>query len=194
VAQHMMQFAVTGQAARPMPNRISAWAVYDVFSVKDGEQVFLAVVSDKQWAVFCDAFGLADLKADARLATNNLRVQARDWMMPLLRQRLAHLSAADISAVFEREGLPFAPITRPDQLLLDPHLHASGGVVPLTLPDGRQTVTPLLPLTLDGRRPPLRRQPPRLGEHTRELLRGLGYLDGDIEALRQAGVLGAEPG
>ena len=194
VAQHMMQFAVTGQAARPMPNRISAWAVYDVFSVKDGEQVFLAVVSDKQWAVFCDAFGLADLKADARLATNNLRVQARDWMMPLLRQRLAHRSAADISAVFEREGLPFAPITRPDQLLQDPHLHASGGVVPLTLPDGRQTVTPLLPLTLDGRRPPLRRQPPRLGEHTQELLRGLGYLDGDIEALRQAGVLGAEPG
>lgn len=194
VAQHMMQFAVTGQAARPMPNRISAWAVYDVFSVKDGEQVFLAVVSDKQWAVFCDAFGLADLKADARLATNNLRVQARDWMMPLLRQRLAHRSAADISAVFEREGLPFAPITRPDQLLQDPHLHASGGVVPLTLPDGRQTVTPLLPLTLDGRRPPLRRQPPRLGEHTQELLRGLGYLDGDIEALRRAGVLGAEPG
>ena len=194
VAQHMMQFAVTGQAARPMPNRISAWAVYDVFSVKDGEQVFLAVVSDKQWAVFCDAFGLADLKADARLATNNLRVQARDWMMPLLRQRLAHRSAADISAVFEREGLPFAPITRPDQLLQDPHLHASGGVVPLTLPDGRQTVTPLLPLTLDGRRPPLRRQPPRLGEHTQELLRGLGYLDGDIEDLRQAGVLGAEPG
>lgn len=194
VAQHMMQFAVTGQAARPMPNRISAWAVYDVFSVKDGEQVFLAVVSDKQWAVFCDAFGLADLKADARLATNNLRVQARDWMMPLLRQRMAHRSAADISAVFEREGLPFAPITRPDQLLQDPHLLASGGVVPLTLPDGRQTVTPLLPLTLDGRRPPLRRQPPRLGEHTQELLRGLGYLDGDIEALRQAGVLGAEPG
>ncbi|WP_394787200.1 CaiB/BaiF CoA transferase family protein, partial [Rhodoferax sp.] len=79
VAQHMMQFAVTGKAADPMPGRISAWAVYDVFTVKDGEQIFLAVVSDTQWAVFCDAFGFTDLKSDPRLASNNDRVRARDW-------------------------------------------------------------------------------------------------------------------
>src|SRR6185295_3806064 len=69
VAQHMMQFAITGRAAAPMPSRISAWGIYDVFSVKDGEQIFLAVVSDTQWALFCDAFGFAALKSDARLAT-----------------------------------------------------------------------------------------------------------------------------
>ena len=112
VAQHMMQYAVTGKPAAPMPARISAWAIYDVFTVKDGEQIFLAVVSDTQWAIFCDAFGFADLKADDRLASNNLRVQARDWMLPLLRERMATRSAAEISAVFETNGLPFAPITR----------------------------------------------------------------------------------
>src|SRR5215218_4261031 len=70
VAQHMMQFAVTGKPAAPMPGRISAWAVYDVFTVQDGEQVFLAAVSDTQWRIFCEALGFADLQADERLRTN----------------------------------------------------------------------------------------------------------------------------
>ncbi len=138
VAQHMMQFAVTGKAADPMPNRISAWAVYDVFTVREGEQIFLAVVSDTQWAIFCQAFYLAELKGDPRLATNHDRVRARDWMMPILRSHLAVFSAAELSAVFERNGLPFAPITRPQDLFDDVHLNATGGLAPMTLPDGRE--------------------------------------------------------
>ncbi|HZH06119.1 MAG TPA: CaiB/BaiF CoA-transferase family protein, partial [Lautropia sp.] len=98
VAQHMMQFAVTGAEAAPMPARISAWAVYDVFTVRGGGQIFLAVVSDSQWATFCDAFGLATLKGDPRLASNNDRVRCRDWLMPLLRQALAHYSAGELAA------------------------------------------------------------------------------------------------
>ena len=190
VAQHMMQGAITGQPARPMPQRISAWAVYDVFTVREGQQIFLAVVSDKQWAAFCAAFDLVDLAADARLASNNLRVQARDWLLPQLRERLAPHSAAELAAVFEREGLPFAPIARPDQLMDDPHLLQSGGLVAMALPDGRQTRIPLLPLTLDGQRLPLRQPPPALGEHTEALMRDLGYRDDETAALRQAGVLG----
>src|SRR2546428_4916144 len=123
VAQHMMQYAVTGKPADPMPARISAWAIYDVFTVKDGEQIFLAVVSDTQWAVFCDAFGLAELRADARLQTNNDCVHARPWLLPLLRDRLAGFSAAAVGDVFERNGLPFAPITQPQDLFDDPHLN-----------------------------------------------------------------------
>ncbi len=113
VAQHMMQFAVTGQPAAPMPARISAWAIYDVFKVKNDEQIFLPVVSDTASAIFCDAFGFANLKSDQRLNSNNNRVRARDWMMPLLRERLAVYSATELSAVFEKNALPFAPITRP---------------------------------------------------------------------------------
>ena len=180
VAQHMMQFAVTGKPAAPMPSRISAWAVYDVFTVKDGQQVFLAVVSDSQWKVFCDAFGYADLLGDPRLKTNNERVQARDWLIPLLRERLARHGAAELSAMFEKNGLPFAPITQPEQLFDDPHLQATGGLAPLQLEDGRETRVPLLPLTLDGERPPMRLQPPRLNEHGPELLRELGYTDDAI--------------
>jgi crotonobetainyl-CoA:carnitine CoA-transferase CaiB-like acyl-CoA transferase len=183
VAQHMMQFAVTGKAADPMPARISAWGIYDVFTVRDGEQIFLAAVSDTQWAIFCDALGLADLKADARLATNNDRVRARDWLMPLLRTRLAGHSAVELSAVFEKNGLPFAPITRPQDLFDDPHLNGTGGLAPLTLPDGRSTRVPLLPLMLDGARPGVRTNPPLIGEHTATLLREAGYTDAQIDAM-----------
>ena len=189
VAQHMMQFAVTGQPAAPMPSRISAWGIYDVFTVAGDEQIFLAVVSDTQWAVFCEAFAFADLKADARLHSNNQRVLARDWLIPLLRERLAARTAAELSEVFEANGLPFAPITRPEELVDDPHLLATGGLAPLTLPDGRASTVPLLPITLAGQRLGLRNNPPRLGEHNDELLTGLGYSALEVAALREAGVI-----
>jgi crotonobetainyl-CoA:carnitine CoA-transferase CaiB-like acyl-CoA transferase len=196
VAQHMMQFALTGQAAAPMPSRISAWGIYDVFTVKGGEQIFLAVVSDTQWRLFCDAFGLADLKADARLAGNNQRVHAREWLMPVLRERLATMDAAQIAAEFEAQGLPYAPITRPQDLFDDPHLRATGGLAPVTIPADAsgtahpvRTHTPLLPITLSGERLPLRAPPPSLGEHTHALLRDLGYSDAEIDALRADGVI-----
>ena len=189
VAQHMLQFAVTGKAAAPMPERISPWGIYDVFSVLDGEQIFLAVVGDSQWKIFCEAFGFADWFADPRLTTNNDRVLARDWMMPLLRERLAGHSAKALAAVFEKNGLPFAPITDPQDLFTDPHLIATGGLAPMTLPDGRETATPLLPITLDGQRPGLRLNPPKLGEHGRELLQGLGYSAQEVDDLVQAGVV-----
>ena len=184
VAQHMMQFAVTGVAAAPMPSRISAWAVYDVFTVKGGEQIFLAVVSDTQWAVFCKAFDLADLQADARLVTNNDRVRARDWMLPVLRSRMAQHSAAELSRVFEDSGLPFAPIVQPQDLFDDPHLLATGGLAAVQLPDGRETQVPLMPITMDGHRPGVRSNPPRLGEHTDALLLEAGYIVNHIKRLK----------
>ena len=193
VGQHMMQFAMTGQAASPMPNRISAWAVYDVFTVKGGEQIFLAVVSDAQWVTFCTALGFADLLADVRVATNNERVQARPALLPVLRERLALHSAAELSALFEKAGLPFAPIRRPDELVDDEHLLATGGLADITLPDGAragQTAkTTLLPFTMDGQRLGVYLQPPRKGEHTEEVLAGLGYTPDDIKALQTKGAV-----
>jgi len=184
MAQHMMQFAVTGQAAAPMPSRISAWAVYDVFTVRGGEQIFLAVVSDTQWIEFCKAFELADLQADPRLETNNDRVRARDWLMPVLRERMAHHSAAELSRVFEDHGLPFAPIMQPQDLFHDPHLLATGGLAAMQLPDGRQTQVPLMPITMGGHRPGVRSNPPRLGEHTDALLLQAGYTADEIRQLK----------
>ena len=193
VGQHMMQYAVTGKPAAPMPDRISSWALYDVFTVKEGEQIFLAAVSDAQWVTFCDAMGYADLKANPQLATNNDRVRARPTLMPDLRQRLANHSAAELAAIFEKHGLPFAPISRPEQLLDDPHLNATGGLADITLPDGEragQTArTTLLPLAMDGQRLGVRLQPPVLGQHTADLMQELGYTPEQVQALQQAGAV-----
>jgi crotonobetainyl-CoA:carnitine CoA-transferase CaiB-like acyl-CoA transferase len=201
VAQHMMQFAVTGRAAAPMPSRISAWGIYDVFTVRGGEQIFLAVVSDTQWQLFCGAFGLAELQADTRLATNNQRVQARDWLMPQLRERFQHHGASEVAAVFEAQGLPHALIKRPDELFDDPHLRRTGGLAPVRIPaDASMAGQPidtrmaLLPLALDGRQPPLRSGPPSIGEHTRALLAGLGYDEQAQASLLAQGAVGSPGG
>ncbi len=190
VGQHMLQYALTGKPAAPMPERISAWAVYDVFTVKDGEQIFLAAVSDAQWVTFCDALGYADLKMDAALATNNQRVEMRGTLIETLRQRLAVHSAAELSALFEKAGLPFAPIAKPEDLFDDPHLKATGGLADIKLPDGAragETVqTVLFPLSMDGQRLSIRSDPPKMGEHTEALLQELSYSAEEIAALRAA--------
>ena len=194
VGQHMLQYAITGQAAAPMPERISAWALYDVFSVRDGEQIFLAAVSDAQWRTFCEALGFADLLADPELADNNARVRQRPRMLADLRQRLKAFSAAELSALFEARGLPFAPIVRPEDLFHDPHLLATGGLADIRLPDGERAgemaQTTLFPITMDGARLGVRLHPPTLGEHTRELLESLGYDAAQREAMLAANAVG----
>jgi len=187
MGQHMLQFAVTGRHPAPMPARLSPWAIYDVFTVADGEQIFLAAVSDAQWLVFCDALGLPDLKADPAYATNNQRVVLRPQLLAALRARLADRKADELAATMECAGLPFAPIRKPEDLYDDPHLRATGGLADVRLPDGDkagQTVkTTLFPFTMAGARLGVRLDPPKLGEHTRATLSSLGLSGDDIDAL-----------
>jgi crotonobetainyl-CoA:carnitine CoA-transferase CaiB-like acyl-CoA transferase len=185
-AQHMQQYAVTGEAAAPMPERISAWAVYDVFELAESEQLFIAATGDGQWRALCNILGRQDLLADPALATNNLRVVARPRLLSTLRDTLQHFDGKTLAAELERNHIPFAPITRPEDLFNDPHLLASGGLAKLTVEDGSQTDMPLLPISLDGARLNPRMPIANTGEHTSEILRSLGYTDEQIVALTQA--------
>jgi crotonobetainyl-CoA:carnitine CoA-transferase CaiB-like acyl-CoA transferase len=193
MGQHMLQFAMTGKPAAPLPARENPWAVYDVFKVKDGEQIFLAAVSDAQWAKFCDALGFADLKAEPELATNNLRVVQRPRLIKAIGERIAHRSAAELASLMEKAGLPFAPIRRPEDLYDDEHLIATGGLADVRLPDGpkagEMVKTTLFPITMDGQRLPVRLHPPRLGEHSRELLASAGFAPDEIDGLVQDGIV-----
>jgi crotonobetainyl-CoA:carnitine CoA-transferase CaiB-like acyl-CoA transferase len=194
VGQHMLQYAITGQPAAPMPARISPWAVYDVFTVKDGEQIFISAVSDAQWATFCDVFDFQDLKTDARYASNNDRVRERPTLMPILRERLGRYSASALSNLMEANKLPYAPIRKPEELFDDEHLLATGGLADITLPDGARagqtTQAALFPFTMDGQRLGVRLSPPKLGAHTDELLTALGLAADAVQALRQTGAVG----
>jgi len=195
MGQHMLQYAMTGKHPSPMPARDNPWAVYDVFTVRDGEQIFLAAVSDAQWQTFCDLLGFADLKSDPSLMTNNQRVHARPTLIPALRERLAHWRADELAERFESVGLPYAPIRRPEDLFDDVHLNATGGLADIRLPDGDragETVrTTLFPITLQGRRLGVRLDPPRISEHMRELLRDVGYPADAIDALVAQGAVAA---
>jgi crotonobetainyl-CoA:carnitine CoA-transferase CaiB-like acyl-CoA transferase len=183
VAQHMMEGLASGKPVPPMPDRIRAWAIYDNFRTRDGERVFVGVVTDTQWKIFCDAFGLAGLLADPALATNPQRVEARPRILPVVTAIFANMTKQELMDRCEALGLPFAPIAKPDDLFDDPHLNASGGLTPLTLPDGTKTKVPSLPIEMDGMRFGTRLDLPRVGEHTRELLAGLGYRTDEVNAL-----------
>jgi crotonobetainyl-CoA:carnitine CoA-transferase CaiB-like acyl-CoA transferase len=192
VSPHMAQYAVTGKPADPMPNRISAWGIYDVFETRDGEQVFIAVVSDTQWRSFCEAFDQPALAADAALSTNAQRVAARSHLIPKLREVFGGVTRAEASAICERSGLGFAPITRPHELFDDPQLNRPDAMVEVTMPDGRTTPLPALPLEMGGKRFGRRLDVPRLGEHSAEVAEEIGYEAKVIEELIAEGVLGVE--
>ena len=151
VGQHMAQMAVTGAAAAPMPVRVSAWAIYDVFETRD-DPVFIGVVSDSQWMTFCRTFSLDELGDDDSLRRNNDRVRARDRILPTIRALIGSLTRAEVIAKLDGTGLPFAPIARPEDMFTDPHLLASSGLEEVILPNGTTTWLPTLPLEMDGRR------------------------------------------
>jgi crotonobetainyl-CoA:carnitine CoA-transferase CaiB-like acyl-CoA transferase len=145
--------------------------------------MFIAATGDGQWRTLCRILGRDDLLADIRLGTNNQRVVAREWLLPTLRETLRRFEGKSLAVELEQKGIPFAPITRPEQLFDDPHLLASGGLSKLTLDDGTQTDMPLLPFSLDGERLLPRMPIARIGEHTREVMRELGYGDEQIDRL-----------
>lgn len=182
VGQHMAQLAVTGKAANPMPARISAWAIYDVFETRD-EPIFIGVVTDALWEKFCKLFALDDLWADESLRKNNARVQQRERILPRIRQLIGSFTRAEIVARLEGTGLPFAPIGKPEDMFDDPHLLASGALEPVTLTDGKTTQLPTLPIAFDGSlvaRPSTLPQP---GADSAAILAAHGFSADEIAAM-----------
>jgi crotonobetainyl-CoA:carnitine CoA-transferase CaiB-like acyl-CoA transferase len=166
----MQQYAMTREAPPPMPSRVSAWSVYDVFTLAEGEQLFIGAVSDKQFVTLCDVLERPDLAQMPEFATNAMRVEVRAQLLARLGEILADHRADELAPKLEAAGIPYAPIMRPEQLLDDPHLKASGGLVPMQTDDGGTTEVVLLPLTMGGRRPGVRQPLARVGEHTDEVL------------------------
>ena len=188
VGQHMAQYAITGEAPPPMSVKKPAWGIYDIFETSD-DRLFIGVVTDTQWEVFCREFGERELGADARLKTNTQRVKERGWLLPRLGEIFRKWKNKELAKKLESIGLPYAPITQPKDLFDDPHLVASGGLAEIRDPRGTTFRTPTLPLELDGKRLPQRANPPAIGEGARELLAGLGYAPAQIKDLHARGVI-----
>ena len=189
MGHHLAYSVASGEEIPPMPERVSAWAVYHQFRTADDQLVFVGVTSDRQWPRFCEAFALPELAADPRLKTNNDRIRERDWLLPRLRERIGSLTLAEATERCERAGLPFSPVARPEDLFDDPQLSAGGSLLETRFPNGATGRLPALPLVMAGERWGKRLDPPGLGEHTREVLVGAGFTDEHVTELAEAGVV-----
>lgn len=166
VGQHMAHAATAPERIPPMSTRTSAWAIYDLFRTADARPVFIGITTDRIWTDFCAAFARPDLASDARLQTNNDRLDARPWLKPEIETIVAGLAYEIVAERCERARVPFAPVAHPDELFDDPHLVASGQLAATNIPNGPTASLPKLPLLMDGRRMHLRAQPPTLGDAT----------------------------
>ncbi|MFT2092739.1 CaiB/BaiF CoA transferase family protein [Paraglaciecola sp. 2405UD69-4] len=190
VGQHMAQKVVTGRPADPMPARISAWAIYDVFDVANGEKLFVGVVSDSQWKIFCEDFGFTEFAANRTMDTNSGRVDLRSEIIPIVAARFATLSVQELSSKLAKSGLPYAPITKPQDLFDDVHLNNSDGLINVGLPNGSHAKLPALPISMSDERFGLKRDVPSIGEHSKEILEQLGLTETQIEDLYKNGIAG----
>jgi crotonobetainyl-CoA:carnitine CoA-transferase CaiB-like acyl-CoA transferase len=185
MGQHMAVSAITGKPSPPMPNRVSAWAIYDRFQTKEGEMVFLGVTSDRHWKRFCETFGLTALGEDQRLTTNNDRVSQRHWLIPELQKVLKTLTQEELFKLCETAEIPFSPIAKPEDLFEDSQLNEGGGLLETTLPGGIKTKLPRIPIRIGSYDFAWRNDPPEVGEDCQKILESIGLSPEEIEELRR---------
>lgn len=183
MGQHMAQTATTGSPPPPMSVRVAAWAVYDIFDTKDGEQIFIGVVSDTQWKLFCESFGLDDYANDESMDLNKGRVEKRDVIIPRLQELFSTFTKDDLMKKLDSTGLPFAPISKPEDLFDDVHLNESGGLLDIEIPTGGKTKLPAMPINMDDRRFDVHTPVPKVGEHSIKILEELGMDEDEINDL-----------
>lgn len=193
MGQHLCYAAQSGKPIPPMPERVSAWAIYEPFAVADGRQIFVGITTDSHWQRFCEVADRQDLARDPSLAANNHRIAARRRLVPIIRELFARLTMDQAIQLCSKARIPFAPIARPEELFDDPHLSETGFLLPTRLPGGIETKLPRLPVSMDHAVTTLRNDPPAMGRDTRAILRELGLGETEIETLFARGVVAADP-
>ncbi len=189
MGQHMAYASQINHPVPPMPARVSAWSIYQVFETQDEDRVFIGIISEKHWQRFCEIFAWNDWLTDQRLAENNGRIDEREWFIPELCQRIKAFTKAEIIHKCETAHIPFAPIARPEDLSHDPQLLANEFLLDTPMPNGTTAGLPQFPLEYGDADIDQRLPPPAIGEHTRELLEYLNYSPTEIEALEGEGVI-----
>jgi len=187
--QHMAGGAMLQKPVPPMTARQRAWCVYECFETKEGDQIFIGITSDNHWKRFCKRFGHEALLDDPELETNEDRVANPARVKPLVEDACKAYTKAEMCAIAEEIGIPFAPVATTEDLYEDVQLNAGGRMCETTLPDGRTVKLPRIPVEVGDHQFALRRQPPEIGEHTREVLAELGYGEDDVAEMEGSGVV-----
>ena len=150
VAQHMVEYEMTGNKPRSMPEREHAWPIYDIFDTAGGERIFIGVVTEGHWQSFCREFGFKDFAEDPTLTNTTERIMARARILPRVAAEIKRWDVAELSAKLDRLNICFSPINRPEDLLQDPHVLRPGGLVNNVNADGKPFRVPALPVEWNG--------------------------------------------
>src|SRR5437660_3872680 len=150
VAQHMVEYEMTGIKPRSMPEREHAWPIYDIFETAGGERIFIGVVTEGHWRTFCREVGLTEFLDDPSLANTTERILARSRIIPRTAEIIKRWNAADLSATLDRLNICFSPIHRPEDLFDDPHVLRPGGLVNNVNANGEAFRVPALPIEWNG--------------------------------------------
>lgn len=191
LANQASAFLNAGVVPQRQGNSHPSLAPYQDFPTRDGAML-LAIGNNGQFARFCEAAGRPDWAADARFATNTLRVTNRELLIPQMQEMTRTRSTAEWIALLEDKAVPCGPINNIAQAFDDDQVKARGLAV--TLPrdagDGIESITGVAsPLRLSATPPVLRHAPPALGQHTREVLAEFGIDAARFDTLRAAGVV-----
>jgi crotonobetainyl-CoA:carnitine CoA-transferase CaiB-like acyl-CoA transferase len=170
VAQHMVEYEMTGNKPRSMPEREHAWPIYDIFDTAGGNRIFIGVVTEGHWQSFCREFGLKEFAEDTTLRSTTDRIMARGRIIPRVAEEIKRWDVNELSAKLDKLNICFSPINRPEDLLTDPHVLRPGGLVNNINANGKPFRVPALPIEWNGG---------HLGEGIK-----VPVLGGDTEAVR----------
>jgi crotonobetainyl-CoA:carnitine CoA-transferase CaiB-like acyl-CoA transferase len=188
MSYHAMGYWGSGELPRPQGSGTAMIAPYQAFPTADG-YVMIGAGSDALFVKLCAALEAQSLTKDDRFRDNPSRVRHRATLVEALSRLTRPRKSAELVDALRAAGVPAAPVLTVDDVLDEPQTRESGMVMSAPhprLPDYRSVG---LPIQWDQRRPQVRRVPPRLGEHSADVLTWLGYTLDDVRTLRAQGVI-----
>ena len=161
---------------------------FQAYASSDG-YFLLGVGNDGLWARFCEAVGRLDLLEAQGYKTNLLRVQNKQELNHILQEVFSSKTTSEWLDLLDEAGVPNSPINNIEQLVNDPQVAYRNMILNIKQPNGQEIGMPASPLKLYATPPTYRRHVPKLGEHTHEILKELGYTDDDLKGMLASGVI-----
>ena len=168
LANRGQEYLVSGEDRGRMGNGHPTIVPYQTFDASD-KQIAIAVGNDAQFGRLCEAIGREDLAADERFATNPDRVASRDELVEILQRELSERTAEEWVEKIRGVGIPCGPVNTLAEALADEHLASTDMLQEIEHPLAGVLEMLASPVLVDGERPPIRRPPPTLGEHSEEV-------------------------